>query len=272
MDELPDIDLNETKTIKTIRAGMEIAAGVVPLVGGFLSAAASAWSGDQQERVNGFFKHWLQMLADEIKEKEQTIVEIMARLDLQDTAIQERLDSVAYQSLLKKAFRDWSAAESEDKRKLIRNILANAAGSTVTSDEVVVLFLDWLRVYSELHFKVIAVVYNHGGISRGEIWKALGKEPVKEDSADADLFKLLIGDLSMGHVIHQHRQVDGAGRTILQSTLGSTRAPSGSTRYAKSAFDNDDRYELTRLGNEFVHYAMTDLPLKIAAPTDGTFS
>jgi len=29
------------------------------------------------------------------------------------------------------------------------------------------------------------------------------------------------------------------------------------------AFDDEDLYELSELGQQFVHYAMTDLPLKI---------
>jgi hypothetical protein len=33
---------------------------------------------------------------------------------------------------------------------------------------------------------------------------------------------------------------------------------------AKSAFDDGDAYELTELGDQFVHYAMTDLPPRIA--------
>jgi len=31
----------------------------------------------------------------------------------------------------------------------------------------------------------------------------------------------------------------------------------------KSAFDDGEQYELTALGEQFVHYAMTDLPPKI---------
>ena len=31
----------------------------------------------------------------------------------------------------------------------------------------------------------------------------------------------------------------------------------------KSAFDNNDKYVLTNLGQQFIHYAMTDLPIKI---------
>jgi hypothetical protein len=32
----------------------------------------------------------------------------------------------------------------------------------------------------------------------------------------------------------------------------------------QSAFDDQESYELTQLGAQFVHYAMTDLPIKIA--------
>jgi hypothetical protein len=31
----------------------------------------------------------------------------------------------------------------------------------------------------------------------------------------------------------------------------------------KSAFDDEEEYELTSLGQQFVHYAMTDVPPKI---------
>ena len=109
------------------------------------------------------------MLADEIKEKEATIIEIMARVDLQDEKVAERLESKEFQSLIKKTFREWSGAESEDKRKLIRNILANAASTDISSDDVVRLFIDWINMYSELHFHVISAIYNTNGISRSAI-------------------------------------------------------------------------------------------------------
>lgn len=37
----------------------------------------------------------------------------------------------------------------------------------------------------------------------------------------------------------------------------------------KSAFDDEEQYELTDLGDQFIHYAMTDLPLKIEFANDG---
>ena len=90
--------------------------------------------------------------------KEQTIIEIMSRLDLQDEAISERVESKEYQSLVRKTFREWSGAESREKREYIRNILSNAAATQVSSDDVVRLFIDWINQYSEMHFQVIGAV------------------------------------------------------------------------------------------------------------------
>lgn len=261
-------DISPPEPSKLTKAGqrsLEVAAGLVPLAGGALAASASAWSGNDQDRINDFFSHWLNMLRDEILEKEQTIIEIAQRLDLQDKKISERMDSKQYQSILKKAFREWSAAESEEKRKFVRNILSNAAATDIVSDDVVKMFLDWLKTYSEFHFQVISAVYNEGGITRGGIWRKLGKQTVREDSADADLYKLLIRDLSTGGIIRQHVERDYTGNPIRRPAV---RRPRGSgLKPLVSAFDENEPYELTELGQQFVHYAMTDLPLRIEAPS-----
>jgi hypothetical protein len=250
------------KTAKITRGALQVIGGAVPLGGGILSAIAGAWSEAEQDRFNRFFEYWIQMLKDEMKEKEQTVFEIMARLDLQDEEIAKRVESKDYQSLLKKAFREWAGTESETKREYVRNILANAAASRVSSDDVVRLYIDWLKNYSELHFRVVGAVYNSGGITRGEIWTKIGKGEVREDSADADLYKLLIRDLSTGGIIRQHRDTDYHGNFIAKTP---ERRPKGSgPKPIVSAFDNNEGYELTELGSQFVHYAMTDLPPKIA--------
>jgi hypothetical protein len=118
------------------------------------------------------------MIEDEIRKKEKTVAEVMAQLDLQDEKITKRLESEEYQSLVKKTFRDWAGAESEKKRVLIRNILANAAATEMTSDDVIRMFLDWIANYSELHFTVVGAIYNSGGITRAGIWAKIGKGAV----------------------------------------------------------------------------------------------
>ena len=102
-------------TGKVVRGALQVVSGAVPFVGGVLSAAVGAWSEQEQAKVNRFFEQWVKMLQDEIREKEATIIEIMARLDLQDERIAARIESREYQSLLKKTFREWSGAESEEK-------------------------------------------------------------------------------------------------------------------------------------------------------------
>ena len=164
----------DSNAAKAARGALQVASGAVPLVGGILSALAGAWSEREQAKVNRFFEQWVRMLQDEIREKEATVIEIMARIDLQDEQIVARVESKEFQSLVKKTFRDWAGVESEEKRVLIRNILANAAASTVSSDDVVRMFIDWIGQYSELHFQVIGAIYNTGGITRGAIWRKIG--------------------------------------------------------------------------------------------------
>lgn len=269
-DELINMEDKELpksgKVAKISRGALQTVGGAIPFAGGVLSAIAGAWSEGEHEKVNRFFKHWIQMLQDELKEKEQTIIEIMARLNLQDDAISERVESKEYQSLLRKTFREWSGAESKDKREYIRNILSNAAATRVTSDDVVRLFIDWINQYSEMHFQVIGAIYNSDGITRSQIWKKIGKGPVREDSADADLYKLLFRDLSTGGIIRQHREIDRFGNFVPKPTQ---RRPKGSgPKPPVSAFDENEGYDLTALGRQFVHYAMTDLPLRIEFTTD----
>lgn len=243
------------------RGAMQAIGGAIPFAGGIISALAGAWGEKEQNKANRFFTHWIQMLKDELREKEQTIFEILSRIDLQDEEISKRVESKEYQSLIRKTFREWSGAESEEKRVYIRNILANAAAASLTDDDVVRMFIGWINQYSELHFQVMAAIYNTGGITRGQIWRKIGKGAVREDSAEADLYKLLFRDLSTGGVVRQHRETDYYGNFIKRPK--SSVSQKGESNTLKSAFDDEEKYELTALGQQFIHYAMTDLPLKI---------
>jgi hypothetical protein len=251
----------ERKGAGVTRGALNVVGGLVPFAGGLLAAAASAWSENEQHKINDFLHHWIQMLAAEMREKQQTILEILSRIDMSDEKTAERVESSAYQALMRKAFRDWSGAESESKRTMVRNLLVNAAGSRVASDDVVKLFLDWLDTYSEFHFEVIGTIYNNAGITRGGVWHKLGRPAAREDSSEADLFRLLFRDLSTGGIVRQHRETDYAGNFMAKRSARA--APKGEAKTMKSAFDDEEQYELTALGQQFVHYAMTDVPPKL---------
>jgi hypothetical protein len=250
------------KLSKAGRAGLNFASGATPFLGGVLSAIAGAWGEAEQEHVNNMLRQWIQMLDDELREKGKTIAEVVARLDMKDEEVTKRIESNEYQAILKKAFRNWSSVDSENKRQKIRNILANAASSTLASDDVIKLFIDWIDTYSDFHFEVVGEIYRSNGVSRGGMWRNLGKPQVREDSAEADLFKLLIRDLSTGSVIRQYRETDYHGNFLKRET---PRAAKGEgSRTMESAFDEQKGYELTDLGKQFVHYAMTEITPRIS--------
>lgn len=257
VNDLPE----SSKATKVGRGVLQLVGGTIPFAGGLTSVVAGAWSEHEQDKVNRFFQHWIQMLQDELKEKEETIIEIMSRVDLQDEKVSQRVESPEYQSLLKKTFRDWAGAESDEKREYIRNILANAASCEVSSDDVVRMYIDWIRHYSVVHFDVIGAIYNSDGITRGEIWTKIGKGQVREDSADADLYKLLFRDLSTGSIIRQVKPRDHMGNVIPQRR--EKRPKNSGPKPPVSAFDESEGYELTELGKQFIHYAMNDLPMRI---------
>jgi hypothetical protein len=247
---------------KIARFALACLSGAIPIAGGVLGAAGGAWSEAEQSQFNKIFAAWLKLQEDEIKEIGQTLFEVFARIDQTDEKVRARLESKEYLALLKKCFRDWSAAESEEKRKMIRNLLANAAGAEkLCGDDILRLFVEWIDRYSEGHFLVVRAIYNNAGTTRQEIWHQIHGKNVREDSPEADLFKLFMHDLSVGHVIRQHRETDYQGNFLKARR---TKSTGPANPYVKSAFDDDKQYELTGLGRWFVHYTMNELVPRLA--------
>lgn len=238
---------------KIVRFALAFIGGAVPLAGGALAGTAGAWSESEQAHYNRIFASWLKLQEDELKEIALTMAEILSRLNLNDANIRQRIESPEYLSLVKKCFRDWSAAESEQKRVFVRNLLLNAAAHRLCSDDVVRMFIKWIDTYSEVHFSVIKFIYQNPGSTRKTIWLNVHGSLVRDDSPEADLYKLLIRDLSTGEIIRQHRQKDYQGRYIKE-----TPKPRGqfSSQTLTSAFDDEKKYELTELGTQFVRYTM----------------
>jgi hypothetical protein len=128
----------------------------------------------------------------------------------------------------------------------------------MVSDDILRLFLDWIDRYHEVHFEIIRVVYEErqDPPTRYDIYCAIyGEQKMsRDDSAEADLFRLLISDLSLGRVIRQPRETDWLGRF--------KRRPRGrriNTGTLDSAFEDTKQCVLTELGSQFVHYTMNEL-------------
>lgn len=245
----------ESKRKRIFSKLMGAALGSVPWVGGFLSAMADFKSDEGQVKNNQLYEQWLNEHTEKMKLLGDTIIEILKRLDEFPEDINERLESEEYLQIVRKSFRSWDNADTFEKRDLIRKLLTNSGSQKLVPDDLIRLFLDWINLYHEAHFAVIKAVYQNPGVTRFEIWQSLNGTQVREDSLEADLFKLLVRDLSMGSVIRQHRQTDYYGNFIKKTPRKST---AGSNTF-KSAFDDQESYELTELGQQFVHYTMNDL-------------
>ncbi|MGD1213033.1 MAG: hypothetical protein ABR973_17005 [Candidatus Acidiferrales bacterium] len=76
---------------------------------------------------------------------------------------------------------------------------------------------------------MVGAIYNNAGVTRADVWRKLGRAPVREDSSEADLFRLLFRDLSMGGIIRQHRETDYAGNFLAKRRA--PPAPKGRTGY-----------------------------------------
>jgi hypothetical protein len=88
-----------------IRGAINSFGGLIPVVGSVLSAAAGAWSEQEQEKFNQFIKQWIKMLEDEARESANRSG------DYEPIGHARRRDSQRAPSTMKSAFDDEEAYE-----------------------------------------------------------------------------------------------------------------------------------------------------------------
>jgi len=248
----------ESKRKRIFSKIFSAALGSIPWVGGFLSAMVNFKSDEGQVKNNHLYEEWLKEHTEKMKLLGEILIDVVKKLDEFSDEINDRLESEEYLQIIRKSFRIWDNADTFEKRELIRKLLTNAGTQKLVPDDLIRLFLDWINLYHEVHFAVIKAIYQKQGVTRSEIWQELNGTQVREDSMEADLFKLLIRDLSMGSVIRQFRQTDYYGNFVKKTPKKTIH----SNTY-KSAFDEQEGYELTELGKQFVHYTMNEVVRKI---------
>jgi hypothetical protein len=228
----------------------------IPWIGGVIGASASLSAERDQDEINELHRMWLAEHQEKARELVSAFVDIFSRLESFGDEIQERIESPEYLNLVKKCFRSWDEADTQDKKQMLKKLITNASAIKLCPDDLVRLFIAWIDQYHEAHFLVIKEVYRHPGSTRAQIWDKIHGVRPREDSAEADLFKYLIRDLSTGGVIRQERETDGLGNFYKRE-----RAPSreNSSRVMESAFESTKPYVLTALGKQFVHYVMEDV-------------
>lgn len=253
-----------TRRRRVIEKFILAALGSIPWVGGFLSAAADYKVEEGSLKQDSLQTQWLEEHQAKISALRDTLQEIQNRFESMGSAVDERIQSEEYLGLVRKAFRAWDEADTDEKRRYAANIVTNSAGTRVCSDDVVRLFLDWLELYHEAHFAVIREIFDNPGSTRFDIWSGIYGETPREDSAEADLFKLLMRDLSTGGVVRQARDVNESGQFVRKRPQRTRGSSSPSTM--ESAFEDTKPYVLTELGKQFVHYTMNEVVTRIGDP------
>ena len=233
------------------------ALGSIPWIGGFLAAMLALRDESGQAHMNALHRQWLEEHKARMEKLAIELAALSTRLDSFGDDVSERLESEEYLALIRKGFRLWDEADTEQKRGYIAKLLANAAAVKLVEDDLIRLFLDWLDRYHETHFKVIREVYQHPGGTRYRIWTNIHGACPADNSPEADLFRLLIHDLSTGRIIRQHRETNYQGEFIKKPKTRT--APGTGSTTMKSAFDDEERYELTELGKKFVHYVFNEI-------------
>ena len=246
---------------KVIEKFVLAALGSIPWVGGFMSAAASLKLDQRNSEKDNLQTKWLEEHTNKMHHLVSALSGVVSRLDNLGATIDERIQSEQYLAIVRLAFRSWDHAETEEKRGYVANLVANAAGTRLCSDDVVRLFVDWLDNYHESHLLVIREIYKTPASTRYEIWEAIYGTPTREDSAEADLYRLLIRDLSTGGVIRQERETTSDGRFLRKRPVRNRKI---STNTMESAFEDSKPYVLTELGKQFVHYTMNDVVQRIS--------
>jgi hypothetical protein len=238
----------------------------IPWVGGVLSAAETYRSEGGANRLTHLQTEWLKEHQKKINLLGQTLQDIGNRLCNLGDEIEERIQSEEYLALVRKAFRIWDESDTEEKRRLLSNVITNAAGTRACSDDVIRLFLYWIRLYNEVHFAVIKEIFQNPGSTRFDIWSGLYGDIPREDSSAADLYKFLIRELSTGGVVRQERDVNAVGQFVRKRAPHVRRGAAPTT--LESAFEDSKPYLLTAIGKEFVHYTMNELVPRIAGESE----
>ena len=253
-------DLAKGHTSKAGRVGKKFvlaALGAIPWVGGFIAAAASIRSDEAAATADDLRTNWLEEHEKRFVQLGETLRTIVDRFESLGPDIEERIQSPEYLSLVRQAFRTWDEAETDEKRQYVANLITNCAGTRLCSDDVIRLFVTWMDLFHEAHFAVIREIHQNPGSTRFDVWVGIygDKGLPREDSAEADLYKMLIRDLSTGGVIRQARDTTELGEFVRKRP---PKRRNSAPTTLKSAFDDVDPYVLTEMGKQFVHYTMNE--------------
>jgi hypothetical protein len=155
----------------------------IPWIGSMIGASAVLHAEIQQGKANELISRWLLEHQAKIVELQTTLNSIIERVESFGEEAQKRLNDENYLTLVHQGFQVWDQANASSKRDYVRRTLTNAAATStkICPDDMVRLFLDWIDHYDETHFRIMRVLFQNRGATRGRIWEESGNEEVREE-------------------------------------------------------------------------------------------
>src|SRR5208337_1055937 len=102
-----------------------------------------------QTQVNDLHRAWLAEHEEKARQLLATLMEIFERLDNFGDEIQERIESPEFLALVRKCFRSWDEADTQEKRQMLKKLITNAAAIRLCPDDLIRLFILWIDQYHE---------------------------------------------------------------------------------------------------------------------------
>jgi hypothetical protein len=104
------------------------ALGSIPWLGGVISAAASYSAVESEVQRQDLLREWLQEHHEKLQQLRLTLERMVVRLEGFGQEVEERITSEAYLTLVRKTFREWDVADTEEKRRFLVQLITNAGG------------------------------------------------------------------------------------------------------------------------------------------------
>src|ERR1700723_3542141 len=100
-------------------------------VGGVIAAGAAYASGNAGVKREDLLRQWLEEHYAKLQLLQGTLQDMSVRLEGFGEAVEKRILSEEYLQLVRRTFSEWDNADTEEKRRILVQLITNAAGTRI---------------------------------------------------------------------------------------------------------------------------------------------
>ena len=130
------------KRQRVLNAIIAAALGSIPWVGGVIAAMLAFRDESAQMEVDSLQRQWLEEHKARLEKLGSELESLTTRLGAFGEEISTRLESEEYLAIIRKGFRVWDQADTDQMRSYVGRLLANAGATKLCDDDRGVARLD----------------------------------------------------------------------------------------------------------------------------------